>query len=613
MLFPKSLKQLNAWAIVLVLGWSLAAPGAIAGQIALPLSLDYGLLGNVLRDQVLGASRDSAEVYADQSGCNRLAISNPRVQGAEAGRVRILVDARANIGTPVSQSCALPINWDGTLELIEEAYIEADKATIAFRVVDSNWLKADEQGRAVPGVLWNWVKSRVHPRMETLKIDLAPGLAEIDKLLRQTFAALPENGASEEKLLSLSDVRADDDKLSLTLSVVIPEGAPVTPQTAQPVLTEQELAQWDATWKSWDGFATWLIKTLAIAAEPELAEALAETLLEARYDLRDALASETHDRDMVRDLFIKTWDRLAPLLRQTELEFPGIQALQLVTFISAADALRALDEAAPQLGFRIDSDNLRRLARLIVPGVTADQLDYGTEVDPALRKILGLEPEFGMEDSDSPRPFAWLISAAHAGQIDPALLTKLTGWVASRKDLDGYLQTVGILLDQVANMELAKGKVPAAFHDIYRPLLRATAWQETCWRQYVRNAGKVQTIRSKTGAIGLMQVNQHVWRGVYNLDSLNNDIGYNARAGNEILAHYLVDFAIRKKEHVVSGDAQNLARAAYAAYNGGPGQLSRYRNPNTGKANKAIDTAFWKKYQAIRTQGYAAVKQCYGV
>ena len=48
-------------------------------------------------------------------------------------------------------------------------------------------------------------------------------------------------------------------------------------------------------------------------------------------------------------------------------------------------------------------------------------------------------------------------------------------------------------------------------------------------------------------------------------------------AGSEILIHYLRDYAIAKGEHTATGEIDNLARATYAVYNGGPGHLRRYR------------------------------------
>jgi hypothetical protein len=107
-----------------------------------------------------------------------------------------------------------------------------------------------------------------------------------------------------------------------------------------------------------------------------------------------------------------------------------------------------------------------------------------------------------------------------------------------------------------------------------------------------------------------MQINVHVWRGIYDLDALTTNIGYNARAGNEILVHYLVDYAIRKKEHAVSGEQDSLARATYAVYNGGPRHLTRYRDASVSASLKHIDNMFWRKYRAIQNEGSKSVKQC---
>jgi hypothetical protein len=107
-----------------------------------------------------------------------------------------------------------------------------------------------------------------------------------------------------------------------------------------------------------------------------------------------------------------------------------------------------------------------------------------------------------------------------------------------------------------------------------------------------------------------MQINVHVWRGVYDIDAVNSDISYNARAGNEILVHYLVDYALRKKENEVTDTPDSLARATYAVYNGGPRHLKRYRNPDTSDSLKKIDELFWQKYRAMKSEGTQAVKQC---
>ena len=106
--------------------------------------------------------------------------------------------------------------------------------------------------------------------------------------------------------------------------------------------------------------------------------------------------------------------------------------------------------------------------------------------------------------------------------------------------------------------------INAPFLELYDTLLPATAWMETCWRQFEIRRGKVDTVQSSVGSVGIMQINKHVWRGVYDLDALVSDAASNARAGNEILVHYLVDYAIKRGEHEKTGNPDNLARATYA-------------------------------------------------
>jgi hypothetical protein len=43
----------------------------------------------------------------------------------------------------------------------------------------------------------------------------------------------------------------------------------------------------------------------------------------------------------------------------------------------------------------------------------------------------------------------------------------------------------------------------------------ATAWQESCWRQFIKKSGRLEPLISRAGAVGIMQVNPNVWRGFY--------------------------------------------------------------------------------------------------
>ena len=593
----------------------------LAATLEVPVSLDYRIVEEALVQQVFTEPNKTAEVFADAIRCNALLLSDPRVAGGEDGKLRLATEVAASVGTPIGGKCRFSKTWQGVVETEQTVHVEPGMPVVALRTVESKLLRADDGKDVLPRFMQRLIRDHVHPRLDAVTIDLGPAVGGIEELLGLVLTV--PSGDAEPPLpdspwsVELAAVKASPEALLATLTLEVPAAPPDWTPPEEPPLTEAELAAWDANWQAWDAFATWMIKTLAEPAGPELSRALAETLLEARYELRDALARDELARDPVRELFLKTWARLAPLLHDSDLPVPGGQALRFAGFVSAGDALRTLDGLAPHLGLTIDQDALRSLARMLVPAVSDDDLRYDRAVDPELRALLGLGPALA-DTSSSPEPGkglpGWLlnrlIASAHAASIDPRLVQRLNTWIPQRSEIDNYLQTMGRLLDAISDAEHDKTKVPERFLDIYDPLLRATAWQESCWRQNVERDGEIEPIRSSAGSVGLMQINLHVWRGVYDADQVLADVGYNARAGNEILVHYLVDYAIRKNEHEVSGDADNLARSAYAMYNGGPRHLKRYREAKTSASLKKIDQAFWAKYQAIQNEGPPAVKPC---
>src|SRR5262249_41618138 len=133
------------------------------------------------------------------------------------------------------------------------------------------------------------------------------------------------------------------------------------------------------------------------------------------------------------------------------------------------------------------------------------------------------------------------------------------------------------------------------FAGLYGHLTKAVAWQESCWRQFVRKGGKVTFLLSSTGDVGLMQVNRRVWRGFFDLRRLEWDVAYTAGAGAEILAQLLSRVGAREGGERLD----DAARATYSAYNGGPGAARRFRDAHASRTARAIDRAFWEKYQAM--------------
>jgi hypothetical protein len=403
--------------------------------------------------------------------------------------------------------------------------------------------------------------------------------------------------------------------------------------TAQPdeALSREEAAQ------LWDAFLTTVVKRAGEdSGQEELRDDLLAVLLDQRYEIVATLAKATVDvPPWLAAQFGSSWERLDPLLDRLATQLPPETAAKYQRFLESGRLLNAarahgwLDENASVPA------KLRELAKAILPKDTPDPLAYDTAVDPQLRAIFGFsEPLPTVEASsllgEGPTPSLgfgpfvvlariaegagnWLVPTANAaasGWDWHQLVTRLNNWVPGGKsELSEYLPMVREMLDGTAHT-LAERRLPPEHFEVYRNLVVTTAWQESCWRQYEKRAGQLEPVRGPGPSLGLMQVNTRVWRGIYDTRGVTTDIGYNARAGAEILYHYMRKHALRGKEHMVPGGEDNLARATWAAYNGGPGHLRRYRKAETSPHLKAVDTEFWQKFQAVERDDESAFFSC---
>jgi hypothetical protein len=585
---------------------------AAAREVPLPLRFDDALVEKLLVEQLFTGPNQSLVALKDGSGCNYLMLSDPVLSGVD-GLLRIRSAARGRVATAIGTQCLVLLNWTGFVETDQQAELDGGRPRARFRTVDSRLLDDDGEPATFTGAIWGWVSDYVHPRLDTLTVDLEASLAE----LRSLLPLMLTSGDAERTRgiidsLALTGVTVEADSVTFGARIEIPEVAQ-TPPIAEPVLTEEELAQWQQAWQQWDAFVTFVIKASARDTTRDATRgALLDVLLSARYDIVEILATTPQGPDPVPALFVRTWDRLAPVLREMQTGLPGETALQYLSFIAAADALKGIQGLGPGAGLDLSADGLRRMARVIAPATPDDPLTRSFEVDPELRSLMGFGPAIAPPQGGGGAQ--WLdgiLRAARATErIDPLLVVKLNLWVPDYKNAKGYLPLVEELLEQTSALTMTKGKVPAKHAQLFHDLLLATAWKESCWRQFVRKKGKVKTIESVTGALGMMQVAPNAWRGFYDITNLTEDIGYNARAGADILAHYLTRYAIRKREDKY-GIPDALARATYAVYNGGPSHRRRYRLKNTKKSLRAIDKSFYKKYLSIKAGKSQEVMTCY--
>ena len=615
-------------------GWLLcvllSSNALAAGEVEIPLLADTGHIQAAI-GRALELDENGQSTLGDDQ-CNRLELSDLGVVPGD-GLMAVSMALTATTGANVLGACRGPGPWEGRLALRLTPQVMASGLAIEF-VPDSVELSRPDGSTSLltaPAELL--ANALVVPRMNSVQIDLAGPLNGLDELIVQLVGPGRAQGAEQPLVETTRITRLDTEEagirawLAFQVSTIDADAqADPADQVAEPVLDASEVAQWQTLEDEFDGFLTTIISTLAHSTESYvLRTELLGTLLDARHAIAEALLVDDPASDPVRELFLTTWDRLRPLLSELEeLPNPGLDVdFRLAAFMAGGDALQALDALGPDYGFEITRDGLRRLARLLLsesapPSFTPLPL----EVDPEFREL------FGLETGDEPvstiadvmqqiaaalRPAqSWLLPAAHASNSSAA--EALKGLVPRLDILDDYLDLVASLLEEQASAWLAENdKLPDRMTERLDPLVRATAWKESCWRQLAGSTSDPQVLRSPVGAVGMMQINGRVWRSVYDLDRLSDEVDYNVNAGIEILTHYMVDYAIRRGEHEQPGGDDNLIKATYAAYNGGPSHLSRYRRDDTSAQLRAIDNEFWRHYSTIKSDQWPDISSCYAV
>ena len=599
--------KLNILSVLLLFTSFFAFP-AHSDSVIVPIELDYPLLRHLMQQQLFNTADGSIEILQDPSGCSKIYLSDPRLKERQH-RLEVTAQVRAGIGTGLFGSCARLMNWEGSAVFLAEPVIQPDARSLSLKIQDTRLY--NPQGQLInSGPLWELAEDQLHAYLSRYRIDLAPSIDELAQLIPQL---LNRYTAQQVKKIIGSLKLASIDVLPEAVNVQVGLQVDPLPASARPeaALSDQEMEQLEARWQMMDAMITQAVKQYAAAtAQIELRDLLLEILLDARYQLRDALEQQeiSHQEDPVRHWFIQSWQRLGPVLRRISLENPGQEPMLLVSLLTATNALAALDKLGPAVGLEISSDGLKRMGRMLIRQPGLDPLRYQDDVDPELRRLFSLP--VSPQPTGSPRAGFdfWPIRSAWAqGSTE-----RLHLWVPQKSELSSYLPEIRKLLLNVNQSSLRKNPLDSESAKVFRNLLLTTAWQESCWRQYVKKGNKVVPLRSNTGDAGLMQMNERVWRGFYDPQKLRWDIDYNARAGAEVLTQYLTKYALKRGEQKHSGGWDNLARATYSAYNGGPGQTSRYRDPKANPVHKKIDGAFWKKYQAVKQGHELQVAECLG-
>ncbi len=525
---------------------------ARASQVRIPLTIDYITLREALKRKLYTAPGGRAPLWNGLDDCQFLYAENPEFShAAEGGAATVKLETANSLGLGVAMGsqCVGAIQWNGIVEALGVPYI-APGLQLKFHFTDLNLYDAAHQKSQLVSRGFDLIKSYLVPKLDDFSYDLNPAVQQLAAMIADS---IPTDAADRFRtaiasLTAEPNIAALDDGIRVTLVMSVPDvpAPPANPGAASSP-TPAELKAFQDTLDQWDAFLVFSIKQLGDSVgDQQFREQLLQILLDSRYRLVQALKSPpgAAGPDPVRILFLDEWRQLHDAVRAAARRgMLGARALEFMSFISAGDALFALDQAAPALGMRISAADLRRLAHIMAPAATGDPLKFNYREDPEMKKLFAVpEPprsRHPIEEEDispstpaaapthgsiplrapSARLFPFprgkglgvrllnFLSPAEADAAEDSGSTqiarlqdvadRLYRLVINEENADSYRHDMALLLNLSAEYQLAAKSTGMNALDTdngrtYLTLVLSTAWQESCWRQFVMDGERIR-------------------------------------------------------------------------------------------------------------------------
>lgn len=581
---------------------------AAVQTVRLPISLDYPLLQTLLIDRAFPEQGDKVTLINELDGCTYFTMAHPVITESD-GRILLEVAVRAQAGTPLMGNCFNPLMWSGFIVFEQQPYITKDWQ-LAFNTVNTTLLGEDRQPGRISSVLWEMIKPSIHSYLNTQTIDLMPSVTDLKSFLLPLFP----HHVQERTLAMLSSMRPGPvtilpDRVRADILADVEEVYDPEMVKKQEELTDEELQQVVSLWENMDSMLTFLVTVLGQEAlDPKEQRILTDVLLDTRYRFTEGLASRDIREDFVRSQFVDAWQQLSPVFHNHLYKKSGSSnLLGYLAFVSASDALTVLDRLGPTFGLEISRNGLIRLIQMLHGNPEILNYQYG--INPGLQQLFQLnQQENGSQPEEHGTPlinsiFDLFFPAKAYAAEQQISMSDVLEWRVPSENLDEYINRVNALLDVAIVRAEHKELVPEIQLSMFHRLAEALAWQESCFRQFVTQDGKLTYLLSyNQSSVGIMQINERVWRGIYSRERLRWDIRYNAAAGCEIAAMYLTRYALSDPAVAKQLKEKELAGLVYAMYNGGPGQYKKYRERLKKKSLYKSDRLFAEKFDYVQTK-----------
>ncbi len=594
-------------------------------EVAIPITLDYELLDALLISASYNDPGQTAVLVNEGNGCIELRLSDPRFSG-DTDLVHLRTSLFLHIGTPLGETCLMPYQWQGSVQVSQIPRIDERTWELSFETVNTRIFNSDNRQIERLDIVFDRLMPLLNSYLQDFFIDLGAPVDDLRTFILPMFAPEAQKEA-EELLRSIRPGLLSATEENVTVTVHADAHAIDKPQESSPpaTLSAEEMESFLDLWETWDSLLVYLITILVDQPLNQVEkQQLMDLLLETRYEFVDTINDPTIQKDFVRDQFVEGWQLMSDIFRRHLLHNPSESRLGYLSFITAADALTILDELGPAFGIEISREGLIRLAK--IAGGESVELHYAPGIDRVLQQLFDIDPEPGRPDSTRPqapdvqpdtssnsmfRAIETFLLPAAAAASTPSF-AEIKKWQAPSLPSDSYIGRIRQVLDTAVTSLVIRKERSELINRLYRQMIPAIAWQESCFRQFIVKDQKLTYLISyNNSSVGLMQVNERVWRGIYDTQRLRWDILYNAGVGSEIADLYLQKYAVPRYGEAILSKPQLLAQLVYAMYNGGPGQYEKFLKRRSAGNLYDSDRLFAQKYDWVQDQAWEHTSQCF--
>jgi len=625
----KAIASVIVWLLAL-LSWPTSILGAVQ-TIHIPINVDYSFIRANLIRQAYTEPGEKAIPLNLNDGCTKMELWNPEV-GPEKSLLKLGSLIKLQAGLPIGRTCVPVAQWEGQINVLQQLIFDQATSRLGLQPVGFQALGPDKKQTSIDKTLVDLIQSYLNPYLSKVTFDFGGAVKGLQTVL-PLFASDRDKDrfVSWLNTLRLGGVQLQQDAINLDVLMDV-DAAATSKEGAQAPISETEAIGVTKAWENGDAFMEYQIQSLVghPVAEDERSTVL-ETLLDKRYEFVQASEEGALSHNLVLQQFAGGWQSLGPIIRKYLSGKLASSPTNYLSYFGTSDALTTLSKA--ELGFtpQISRNGLLQLAKLLSGTHAEPALNYSPAVNNDLLQFFGLGQDLsdsgpifngfeidlpeGARLEPSPKSFLTSLSQpspAFADEPAAEYLEQVRPWIMPKEEAGPYLDRVKAALKKASEDVSARGKLDPKDQAFFRRLVFSTAWQESCWRQFLRKGGKVSPIVSyNQSSVGLMQINVRVWRGIYRPESLLWNTPYNIQAGCEILDLYLRRYAL-KRAASRNLDNDTLARIVYAMYNGGPGQLQKFLIRRKNNAFFKVDKLFWEKYTWVKAGQFDKLSVCLG-